>query len=372
MSTELAARRTPLHDWHRRAGARLVDFAGWSMPVHYTGVIEEHRAVREAAGVFDVSHMGELRVRGPRAAEAVQWLTPNNVASLSPGRSQYSSLLNEAGGFVDDLLVYCVAEDDFLLVVNASNIASDLAWVVGQTAARVGDSAEVIDESEATALLALQGPLAADILQRETDLDLDSLSAFQFSIGQVAGAVAMVSRTGYTGEDGFELYVPATSAVSVWERLLAAGEGVALRPVGLAARDTLRLEAGLMLYGNDIDATVTPFEAGLAWTVKLKSGDFVGRDALVSQSAAGVPRRMIGLELEGRRIGRHDAPVLSRDRRCGTVTSGTWSPTLERAIAMARVDAEVAEQDSFEIDIRGQAIAARRVPLPFYRRPDRA
>ncbi len=372
MSTLETVRETPLHGWHREAGARLVDFAGWSMPVHYSGVLEEHRTVREGVGLFDVSHMGELRVRGAQAREAVQWLTPNDVSVLKPGRAQYSSLLDRRGGFVDDLLVYCVADDDFLLVVNASNIEGDFAWVRDEAAARVGSGAEVTDESEATALLALQGPRAVSVLAALTEVDLGSLDAFEFASGTVAGADAMVSRTGYTGEDGFELYLAAAAAVGVWEALLAAGRDCGIRPIGLAARDTLRLEAGLMLYGNDIDGTVTPLESGLAWTVKLGAADFLGRDALVSQREAGVPRKMIGLELEGRRIGRHDAAVQIEGRRCGTVTSGTWSPTLERAIAMARVDSTVAKQTAFEVDVRGRAVPARRVPLPFYRRSDRA
>jgi len=369
MPEESTARRTPVFQWHRRAGGRLVEFAGWELPVQYErGVLAEHRAVREAAGLFDVSHMGEIWVRGSGALELLQRLTPNDVGRLTPGRAQYSALLTERGTIIDDLLVYCLAEDRYLLVVNAANTAIDLQRITDYC----GADSEVDDASERTALFALQGPLAADILGPLVDAETGSLESFSFVEAEVAGVPALISRTGYTGEDGFEIYLPTEQALVVWETLMDAGRRCGMEPIGLGARDTLRLEAGLMLHGNDIDDTVTPLEAGLGWVVKLRKGDFIGRSALVEQKRRGVSRRLVGLELEGRRIARQGASVFRGDERVGTVTSGSWSPTLERAVAMALVDARsVSEDGALELEIRGKRTAARRVNLPFYRREPR-
>ncbi|HVR30208.1 MAG TPA: glycine cleavage system aminomethyltransferase GcvT, partial [Thermoanaerobaculia bacterium] len=329
-------KRTPLHRCHLEAGGRLVEFAGWEMPVSYSGILAEHLAVRRAAGLFDVSHMGEIRIDGPGAERFVDWLTPNRVRGLAPGRAQYSALLSEAGTYVDDLLVYRLGRDAILLVVNAANAEKDLAWI----AQRAPDDAAVEDVSDATALLALQGPRAQEILEPLVAVDLEALRSFRLVSTSIAGAAGIVSRTGYTGDDGFEIFVGAEEAAALWDRLLEAGRGLGLEPAGLGARDSLRLEAGLCLYGHEIDETVTPLEAGLDWMVKLEGEDFLGRDALLRQREQGVRRRLVGLELAGRRIARAGAAVWSAGRRVGTVTSGTWTPFLERSIAMALLDSE--------------------------------
>jgi aminomethyltransferase len=342
-----------------------VGFAGWEMPVQYAGVLQEHRAVRQAAGLFDVSHMGEIRVRGEGARDWIDYLTPNNVASLKPGRAQYSALLTEAGTYVDDLLVYCVGDTDFLLVVNAANTAGDFDWM--KNYARTG--VEATDVSSETALLALQGPLAEAILAPLCDRDLGELRPFWFAETSVCGTDCIVSRTGYTGEDGFEIYLAGSESPPVWRALLERGAPSGLEPVGLGARDTLRLEAGLPLYGHEIDRGVTPLEAGLAWVAKLDRADFVGRDRLREQRAAGVPRRLVGLELGGRRIARQGAEVMLGGEVVGTVSSGTFSPTFERPIAMALLAAPAAEVGrEVEVDVRGRREAAVVRDLPFYRR----
>jgi glycine cleavage system T protein (aminomethyltransferase) len=362
MPEALSLKRTPLYDCHAQAGAKLVDFAGWEMPVQYAGVIEEHRAVRTSAGLFDVSHMGEIRVRGAGAEALLQRLTPNDVSKLVPGRAHYSGLLTERGTYVDDLLIYRLAREDFLVVVNAANAERDFEWMV----TRSRDQAEVVDESDRWALLALQGPRALEILTPLAAPDVSGLKYYGFADGMVDGVPALISRTGYTGEDGFELYLDPEAAPGVWRRLLAAG----VEPAGLGARDTLRLEAAMALYGHEIDETTTPFEAGLGWVVKLDKGDFVGRDALQAQRAQGVPRKLVGFEVEGRGIARQGHGVFSGDRAVGSVTSGTWSPTFEKALGMAYVPPEMAAPGTpLTLDVRGKALPARVVELPFYRRP---
>jgi aminomethyltransferase len=356
-------KRTPLHPCHVQAGARLVDFAGWEMPVSYSGILAEHLAVRRSAGLFDVSHMGEIQISGAGAEAFVDSLTPNRVRGLSPGRAQYSALLTEEGTFVDDLLVYRLDEETILLVVNASNTAKDLGWIQ----ARAIDGVAIDDVSDATALLALQGPLSSEILAAVTEADLGKLLSFRLVSTTVAGGAAVLSRTGYTGEDGFEIFVAAGDAERVWTTLLDAGRERGLVPAGLGARDSLRLEAGLCLYGHEIDETVTPFEVGLDWVVKLEGRDFVGRDALLRQRAAGVPRRLVGLE--GRRIGRAGATVWSGDEAIGRVTSGTWSPYLEQSISMALVGAgHAAAGAPVEVEVREAKERAAVRGLPFYRR----
>jgi aminomethyltransferase len=322
--------------------------------------------VRQAAGLFDVSHMGQLAVRGAGAERFLDALTPNHVAKLAIGRAHYSGLLNEGGTYLDDLLVYRLDAADFLLVVNASNRERDAEWVRRHAPA----DAEVTDVSDDWALLALQGPRAAEILAPLTDLDLGTLRYYGFAGGQVDGHRALVSRTGYTGEDGFELFVDPDAAAPLWRRLLATGTPLGLQPAGLGARDTLRLEAGMALYGHELDETTTPWEAGLDWVVKLDKGEFLGREALVRQRERGVPRRLVGFDVTGRGIARQGHPVLRDGRRVGVVTSGTWSPTFERALGMAYVESAAAEPGTeLEIEVRERPVAARVAAIPFYRRP---
>src|SRR3954454_14338385 len=359
-------RRTPLYECHREAGARMVDFAGWEMPVQYAGVIDEHRAVRTAAGLFDVSHMGEVRVRGAGAEAFLQRLTPNDVARLVPGRAHYSGLLNERGTYLDDILIYKLAADDFLVVVNASNAARDAAWIAEKATGEAG--VEVTDQSDDYALLALQGPAALGILAplaASPAGDIAKLKYYGFAQGTVDGVPALISRTGYTGEDGFELYLAPEDAPRVWRRLLDGGAV----PAGLGARDTLRLEAAMALYGHEIDETTTPWEAGLGWVVKMDKGDFLGRDALAAEKAQGTPRKLVGFEVQGRGIARQGHAVVSEGGTVGKVTSGTWSPTFEKALGLAYVPPELAAAGTaLAIDVRGRALPAVVVEIPFYRR----
>lgn len=359
--------RTPLYDEHVAAGAKMVEFAGWHMPVRYSSEIEEHRAVRTAAGLFDVSHMGEFSVHGPGALDFLQYLTPNNVSRLKIGQAHYSALLTEEATYIDDLLIYRLAEDDFMLVVNAANIDGDFAWIEQHAA---DYDCQLSNRSDETALLALQGPKAAAILGHVCDADLEALRYYYFLQDQeVAGSVCLLSRTGYTGEEGFELYLSPHDAPEVWRRLLAAGAEHGLLPAGLAARDSLRLEAGMALYGHEIDRTTTPYEAGLGWTVKLKKGDFIGRDVLARQKGAGVERQLVGFEITGRGIARAEHRVFSGEDVVGEVRSGSWAPTLEKAIGTAYVPKALAEPDTeFEIEVRKRRLPARVVPMPFYKR----
>ncbi|HEX6631790.1 MAG TPA: glycine cleavage system aminomethyltransferase GcvT [Gemmatimonadaceae bacterium] len=361
--TDATLERTPLHDVHVALGAKMVPFAGFEMPVQYpAGVMAEHRAVRTACGLFDVSHMGEFLVRGPHALELLEYVTTNKVAALGEGQAQYSALLNERGTFEDDCLVYRFG-DHYMLVVNASNAAKDLAHVL-RHAGRF--DADVQDVSHATALLALQGPQAQAVLARHTGADLDAIPYYHFVVADVAGVRdVVVSRTGYTGEDGFELYLPAEHAVEVWKALTAQGD---VTPAGLGARDTLRLEMGMALYGNDIDDTVTPYEAGLGWIVKLPKGDFVGREALVRQKEQGVPRKLVGFTFDERAIPRHGYPVFQDGQPSGEVRSGTMSPSLGTPIGTCYLPAEGAKEGStFEVEIRGRRVPARVVKPPFYK-----
>lgn len=366
MNPETTLRRTSLHAEHVRHGARLVPFAGWEMPVQYRGVMAEHAAVRTAAGLFDVSHMGELEVSGAQAEAFLDEMTPNNVSRLATGQAQYTALLTQAGTFVDDLLIYRLAAGRFLLVVNAANTAGDLAWIRDH----VHGDVEVRDLSLEYALLAVQGPRAAGILGRFLGKDLQHMGSFRFTMEPMDGATLLISRTGYTGEDGFEIYLPSAMAPSVWQRLLAEGEGDGLVPVGLGARDTLRLEASLPLYGQDIDTTRTPLEAGLSFIVKLKKGDFMGRETLARQKEEGVSHRLTGFTVTGRGIARPGHGVRVAGREVGIVTSGTHSPTLGRAIGMAYLPVAHGEPGTkLMIVIRGNEVEAEVVPLPFYRRP---
>ncbi len=357
--------RTPLFERHRALGGKLVPFGGWEMPVQYSGLTEEHVAVRTAAGLFDVSHMGEIRVRGPRALEVVQRLTTNDASTLIEGRIQYSAFLTENGTFVDDLLTYKIADDDYLLVVNAANTPKDVAWA--KRAAVDGGSVE--NESGKWAQIALQGPRSAEILQPLVDVELAPIGYYHFRHGKVVGVPSIVSRTGYTGEYGFEVYCPPEAAVEIWDAILASGKPHGLIPAGLGARDTLRLEAKMALYGNDIDDTVTPWEADLGWIVKMRKGDFIGRAVLERQKAAGISKKLVGFQVTGRGIARHGHPVKTLAGP-GIVTSGTQTPTVGKPIGLAYVPvAASAIGTEIEIDIRGRGVSAVVVSTPFYKRP---
>lgn len=365
MTSESDSRRTPLYECHERAGGRIIDFAGWQLPVQYSGLMDEHRAVRTTAGLFDVSHMGELKVSGPGAEAFLQHLTPNDVSKLKPGRIHYSGLLTEAATYVDDLLIYRIGGEEFLLVVNAANAAKDLAWIES----RSGEGVEIEDVSDTYALLALQGPRAEDILGELTEIDLSQIGYYRFELAEVDGHQAIVSRTGYTGEDGFELYLAPGSAPRVWDRLLEVGAPKGLIPAGLGARDTLRLEAAMALYGHEIDDTTTPLEAGLSWVVKLPKGDFLGSDVLARQKVDGVERMLVGFEVTGRGIARQGHDVLCNGEVVGRVTSGSFSPSLEKAIGMAYVPVALAEPGTeIQIQVRKNAVPGVVVPIPFYKR----
>jgi aminomethyltransferase len=360
--------KTPLAEWHRAHGGRMVPFAGWEMPVEYAGVVAEHLAVRTRAGLFDVTHMGQVEVAGRHALAAVQRMTSNDAAKLKVGQAQYSALTTTAGTFVDDLLVYRLANDHFLFVVNASNTGKDAAWIAEQ--ARAFEDVAVVNTSARYALLALQGPLAREVLQAVTGADLSAVKYYWFTYGEVAGVRATISRTGYTGESGYEIFTPPQQAVRVWEALLNAGRDAGVVPAGLGARDTLRLEAAMRLYGNDIDDTTTVLEADLEWIVGWDKGDFNGRDALAVQKARGLERRLVGFEMVDRAIARHGCDVLVDGRKAGSVSSGTQTPFLKKAIGLAYVPIDRAETGcEFEVDVRGRRARARVVPLPFYKRP---
>jgi aminomethyltransferase len=359
------ALRTPLYETHRKAGARLVEFAGWDMPVQYAGVLAEHEAVRTRVGLFDVSHMGEVVFRGPRALEALGRLFTNDLARVVDGQAQYGCLCREDGGILDDVVVYRRAADDLLVCVNAANRKKDHEWL----AAGAMSGADVRDESDEWAQLALQGPLAAQLLQRLTNANLSALRTYRFARGEVAGAPCLVARTGYTGEDGYEIFCPPGDAPRIWDELMEAGRHEKIAPCGLGARDSLRLEMAYRLYGSDMDERNTPLEAGLGWVVKLAKGDFVGRDAILRQKELGVARKLVGFVLTEPGIARHGYPVLQGGNRVGEVTSGTRSPTLGTSIGLAYVPpALAAEGSTFAVEIRGRATGARGVKTPFYTR----
>jgi aminomethyltransferase len=358
---------TALVDVHRALGARLIEFGGWLMPVQYAGILDEHRAVRERAGLFDLSHMGELFVEGPAAGDALAAAVVTDPRTLVVGRAHYSMLCAPDGGIIDDLIVYRLADERFLVVANAGNAAT----VSDELAARLhGWSAVLDDRSLATSLVAIQGPAAAGVFAPLTDVDLGALRYYAIAEGKVAGIPTLVARTGYTGEDGFEVFVDWDRGPEIWAALEVEGRAAGVVPCGLGARDTLRLEAGMPLYGNELDRATNPFEAGLGRVVKLdKPGDFVGYDALERVVRAGISKRLVGLSITGRGIARHGYPVLRDGRPTGVVTSGTHSPTLGRAIAMAYVAPGDGEPGTIlDVEIRDQAVPAEVVGLPFYRR----
>jgi aminomethyltransferase len=364
------AKRTPLYDVHVALGARMIEFGGWLMPVQYTSIIEEHRAVRSRAGIFDLSHMGEIEVSGPDALSLVQWVTTNDASRLDLGQAQYSLLCRPDGGIVDDLLVYRLP-DRYLLVVNAANASKDLAWIESSRSEQQAWQVQVSDRTDATALIAVQGPKAQGILQPLTDLSLEGLGYYRSAFGTVAGHPGvLVSRTGYTGEDGFELFLAAEGAVSLWKAIISAGEGAGLVPVGLGARDTLRLEACMALYGNDIDESTNPIEAGLGRWVKFDKGDFIGREALLRIQHEGPKRKLVGFRMLEPGIPRHGYEIFAGGARVGYVTSGSYSPTLDANIGLGYVPVALSEPGiRIEIGIRGRLVGAEVVPTPFYKRP---
>jgi aminomethyltransferase len=354
------ALRTPLYDWHVAHGARMVDFAGWDMPVQYTSIIEEHNAVRTAVGVFDISHMGRLSFGGPDALALLQSVYTNNVATMKEGQARYGLICNDAGGIRDDVLVYRWPYG-YAMVVNASNRPKIVSWLNEHKGTRTVD---IVDQTTQTCMLAVQGPQAVACCRGLTEADGEQLPYYYATPTRWRGTPCVISRTGYTGEDGLEIMAGAAQAGPLWEELLRRGA----RPCGLGARDTLRLEAAMPLYGHELTEEIDPFQAGLGWAVKMEKGDFIGRDALVHRRAEPLPHR-VGLELEGKRIAREGAAVSVEGKAIGRVTSGTFSPTLTKAIAMAYVDpAHTAIGKPCAVEIRGKAEPAQVVALPFYRR----
>lgn len=363
-------KQTPLNAIHRQMGGRMVDFGGWDMPVQYpAGTIEEHLRTRTHAGLFDVSHMGEIDVKGPDAIAFVNRLTSNDVTKLVDGQAQYSALTTPQGTVIDDLLVYRLAEDHLLLVVNASTTDKDWEWIKSHHS---GESVELNNVSADYCQIALQGPDAQSILQKLTDLPLSEIKYYHFTPGSVDGVAGIVSRTGYTGEDGFEVYAPAAKAEQLWNKILEAGQAgtpTGVLPCGLAARNTLRLEAGMALYGNDIDDTTTLLEANLGWITKLDKGDFTGREALARQKAEGVKRKLVGFEVTDRGIARDHQEVVINGERVGHVTSGSPAPFLKKNIGLAYVPVEFATTgQQIQIDVRGRLVGAQVVKTPFYKR----
>jgi glycine cleavage system T protein (aminomethyltransferase) len=370
-ATEAPLKKTPLHARHRASGAKMVGFGGWDMPLEYGGdrggIVNEHLAVRTRAGLFDVSHMGEIEIAGKDALAAVQRISSNDASKLQVGQAQYSGLLTPAGTFVDDLLVYRLAPSHFMLVVNAGGIAADYAWIAEHI--KPAGDAVAVDASSRYALIAIQGPTAPSVLQPLTGVDLGSIKYYWFAHGEVANVRVTISRTGYTGEDGFEIFVPPQSADRVWLALVDAGKSVDLIPCGLGARDTLRLEASMRLHGNDIDETTTALEADLGWIVGWKKEDFVGAAALREQKAIGIRRKIVGFEMLDRGIARHGYDACIGETKVGVVTSGTQTPFLKKAIGMAYLPVEHTAPDTeFDVDIRGRRTRARVVPMPFYKR----
>ncbi|WP_339294122.1 glycine cleavage system aminomethyltransferase GcvT [Paenibacillus sp. FSL W7-1279] len=360
--------RTPLYPLYADfPSARCIDFGGWELPVQFSGIVQEHEAVRKHAGLFDVSHMGEFIVTGQDAEAFIQKMTTNDVTRISMGQAQYTLMCYDNGGTVDDLLVYKLSADRFMLVVNASNIDKDLQWLQDHLAGDV----TIRNVSAETALIALQGPAAVNIMSQATTEVLDELPSFHFiQNAQVCGCSALLSRTGYTGEDGFEIYCSAEDAPAIWRELLTAGEPHGLVPTGLGARDTLRFEAKLPLYGQELSSTISPLEASLGFFVKLDSGDFIGREALQQQKQDGVPRKLVGIELIDRGIPRSHYPVYNHEGEpIGEVTSGTQSPSLKRNLGLALIETPYTSLDTeVWVEIRGKKLKAKVVKTPFYKR----
>ena len=358
-------KRTPLYDIHRSSGAKMVDFGGWDMPVQYSGLVDEHHTVRRAVGLFDVSHMGEIEIRGPQAAKLADSVTTNAVAKLQIGQAQYSGLLYQHGGFVDDILVHKVSDEHYFICVNASNQEKDFAHINSLNRF----DTDVDFASERYAQIAIQGPRALETLRKLTPVDIAVIRYYWFTDGEVCGVPARIARTGYTGEDGYEIYVPPDQSPSIWKKLLDAGSEFGIKPCGLGCRNTLRLESKMALYGHEIHASITPFEADLAWIVKLDKGDFNGREALLKQKTAGIKRKLVGFEMRGRGIGRDGYEVWLDGSPAGWVTSGSPSPTLNKKIGLCYLPVEHAHVGrKIEVIIRNQPVEAETVATPFYKR----
>jgi len=364
LSKSNTQRRTPLFPLYSRCGAKVVDFHGWDLPVHFSGIMQEHRAVRTGAGLFDVSHMGEIEISGPGALAFIQRLCVNDASRLADGQVQYSAMCFDDGGIVDDVTVYRFGADRFLLCVNASNREKDVDWILKHRP----EGVEVRDLSDETALLALQGPRAELILDPLVDISLPALGYYHFSSCSAGGSEMVVSRTGYTGEDGFEIFLPPGAATELWQKIMAAGEPAGLMPAGLGARDTLRLEMKYALYGNDIDGTTDPLEAGLGWITRLDKGDFAGRDAIIERSGSGPERKLVGMVMKGRGIARGGHSIRAEGKKAGTVTSGTFSPSLRKAIALGYVPTPLSRPGTLvTVEIRDAEVEAEVVRTPFYR-----
>jgi aminomethyltransferase len=361
-------KRTPLFEVYKDYGAKTIDFGGWDLPVQFSSIKEEHEAVRTRAGLFDVSHMGEIEVKGTDSLNYLQKMMTNDISKLQTGGAQYTAMCYETGGTVDDLLVYKINDNDFLLVVNASNIDKDYKWLKDHEFGNV----TVKNLSENTAQLALQGPLAETVLQKLAgEVDLKSIGFFKFQKDlNLNGKLALVSRTGYTGEDGFEIYCDVLDAISLWNDILKAGEENGVLPCGLGCRDTLRFEANLALYGQELSPEISPLEAGIGFAVKLKKeADFIGKEALISQKENGLPRKIVGIEMIDRGIPRHGYPVYKGDEKIGEVTTGTQSPTLKKNIGLALITTVHGELETeVDIEIRGKRLKAKVVATPFYKR----
>jgi aminomethyltransferase len=364
--TGLALKRTALNGLHKALGGKMVGFGGWEMPIEYSGIIQEHLAVRRAAGLFDVSHMGEIEVRGPRALSLLQHVTSNDVSRLGDYQVQYSALMHPKGSAVDDCLVHRLAEEHYLLCVNAANTDSDFEWIIQHNP--VG--AEVRNVSGEYSQLALQGPRALEIISKVTDRSVAGLKYYWFCPARCCGVEGLLARTGYTGEDGFEFYFPPAESGKVWNTLIEAGRPEGLLPAGLGARNTLRLEAGYPLYGHELDEETTLLEANLGWIAKLEKGEFIGRGALLEQRAQGLRKKLVGFEVTSQGIARDGYDVYVEGKIAGRVTSGSHAPFLKKNIGMAYISPSLAEVGrEIEVEIRGKMAGARIVPLPFYKRP---
>ena len=361
-------KKTPLYDRHVALGAKIIDFGGWAMPVQYSNVIEEHHATRTKAGLFDICHMGEIEVKGPQAFELLQWVLSRNIEGQATGQIKLSVMTNEEGGIIDDVTVYRLGEERYLVVTNAGTKDKDLSWMETQRRARGLSRVEVLDNSDRTGKIDLQGPLSQEILQNLVPDDLAPLHFYHAEDTRVMKIPALVSRSGYTGENGFEIYTESRRIGEIWDKLLETGKDLGLQPVGLGARDTLRLEAGMMLYGNDMDETVTPLEVVYGWVTNLDK-DFVGSAALRKLKEKGLARKLVGFEMEDRGIARHGYKVFKDTKEVGVVTSGTYTPTLQKAVGLAFVPAAAsAPGTDIFIQIRDNQARARIVELPFYRR----
>ncbi len=361
-------KKTPLYDRHVALGARVIDFGGWAMPVQYTNVIEEHKATRERAGLFDICHMGEIEIRGHQALELLQWVLSRNIEGQNVGQIKLSVMTDEQGGIIDDLTVYRLGKDHYMVVTNAGTKDKDLAWIVNKRNEKGLSEAHVTDISDRTGKLDLQGPLSHKILQQIIAEDLTGLKYYHVMNTTILNAPALVSRSGYTGEDGFEIYADSRKIGDIWDKLLEIGVDDGLKPVGLGARDTLRLEAGMMLYGNDMDETITPLEVVYGWVTDLEK-DFMGSAALRRLNQDGLTRKLVGFEMEDRGIARHGYKVFIEEKEVGEVTSGTFTPTLQKAIGLAFVPVSYSEPGTeISIRIRDHHVKARIVKLPFYKR----